>query len=93
MDEFATEEIGRLKLEVAKEEERTRQCQHESKMLRSIVNQYKDVNFLDIELDISVSGKHITDVMEYAWDRAITFDAKRLSFSFNSHRIIIEKEC
>jgi len=92
MDEWVAEEIGRLKLEVAKEEDRTRKCQQEINRLRGVVQQYQDVSFLDIELDISVSGKHISDVMEYAWNKALDFDAKCLSFSFNSHKIIIEKE-
>jgi len=92
MDEWTAEEIGRLKLEVAKEEDRTRECQREISRLSNIVRQYQDINFLDVELDISVSGKHITDVMEYAWNRALELDTKRLSFSFNSHKIIIEKE-
>jgi len=92
MDEWTAEEIGRLKLEVAKEEGRTRECQREIERLRCIVRTYQDMNFLDVELDISVSGRHISDVMEIAWQRALELDAKRLSFSFNSHKITIEKE-
>jgi len=48
MDDWAEEEIGRLKLEVAKEEERTRDCQREIKRLREIVKNYSDVSLLDV---------------------------------------------
>ena len=92
MDEWVAEEIGRLKLEVANEEKRTRECQREIERLRSIVNDYNDVSFLDVKLGTSVSGKHISDVMEYAWQKALILDARRLSFTFNSHKITIEKE-
>jgi len=96
MDEWIAEEIGRLKLEVAKEENRTRECQREIERLRAIVRKADDIaektQILDVECNISVSGRLIGDAMEEAWYIAHELGTKRLSFTFNSHKIIIEKE-
>jgi len=96
MDEWAAEEIGRLKLEVANEEKRTRECQREIERLRAIVRKANDIaektQILDVECNISVSGRLVGDAMEEAWCIAHELGTKRLSFTFNSHKITIEKE-
>jgi hypothetical protein len=95
-DQALEEEILRLKKEVACEEERTAKCQQEITRLRGIVRNHMD-NFEDIELLDAVFvvndfGSSIGEVMEEAYDRALTLKTKRLSFSFNSYKITIKKE-
>jgi hypothetical protein len=95
-DQALEEEILRLKKEVACEVDMTLKCQQEINRLRGIVsmntNNYKDIELLDVKFNISVSGRHISDVIQEVWDRVLTLKTKRLSFSFNSYKITIEKE-
>ena len=98
-DYDAEAEIERLKREVSKEESRTAECQQEISRLRAVVRENSEeirkmdrVKILDVEFDVSVCGRFIGSVMEEAWNKALDLDARRLSFSFNSHQIIIEKE-
>lgn len=86
------EEIERLKQEISKEERRTAECQREISRLRGIVRNYSGVSLLDVEFDMGVSGQTIGAVMENAWEKALDLDVKRLCFTFNSHKITIEKE-
>jgi hypothetical protein len=96
MDDWTAEEIGRLKLEIEKEERRTRECQREIERLRVIIRKENNITektkILDAECNISVSGRTIGDAMEEAWFITHELGAKRLSFCFNFHKITIEEE-
>ena len=95
----AEAEIERLKREVSEEEGWTAECQKELRRLRAVIRGNSEetrkmdrIKILDVEFDVSVCGRFIGSVMEEAWNKALDLDARRLSFSFNGHRIIIEKE-
>jgi hypothetical protein len=70
--------------------------QREIRRLRGIALEYSQfrsgVRFMQVEVDILVSGRMIGDIMDEAWSRALDMDARELSFIFNGRRISIRKE-
>jgi hypothetical protein len=96
MSDYAEQEVAELNQENNRLEHGINENQREIKRLRGIVREYSQfrsgVRFMQVELDIPISGRMIGDVMEEVWGRTLDMDAKELSFIFNGHRISIRKE-
>lgn len=89
-------EICDLHKEIEKEETRTASCQKEVNRLRMIVrrqsNLMEGLRLKKVEAGPLGSGRLIGDVMEEMWSKALDLDAEEFSFTFNSHKITIQKE-
>jgi hypothetical protein len=89
-------EISDLHREIDKEEARTASCQKEINRLRMIIQKQsrlmEGLRLKKVEAGPIGSGRLISDVMEEMWSKAVDLDVEEFSFTFNSHKITIQKD-